>query len=394
MARQFLAKLTDDFRQPLYFLRPDLNFPAYDRCRVFRCLNVIFVNHAHLVGQQMPLLETPASEVPVRVGNERHQVEAEQFLYLGPGTNEVLEPHILRRARRRGLWCSHSANLTPESIKCGNGIFKRIAYEMLCNVPLLRGSQGEQLFCNLKVLSEDGQRVVRPAVGTKRKCTVDGIDQCASVTHNICFQLLLPIPVVKPLRATGDLHADTDAEPAGRLVVELSLTHGVRQTWLEHLADYDVVPPFAQLERPVVTVKPEHRATRFGNELAGTDLNAMTFKGRAERLGWARGSVCDAGCINFYLKSFPAAGVDVFVETEGMYVGIDMYSNIKLGKVFFVRHASVQIASYVYDEPGDANDSRLVSYGEVPAIAFSEAMGDLAKISGKSEEQKSEDQHA
>jgi hypothetical protein len=178
------------------------------------------------------------------------------------------------------------------------------------------------------------------------------------------------------------------------IVHPLELTHDVRQTWLKHLADYDVVPPFAQLERPVVTVKPEHRATKFGNELAGTDLNAMTFKGRAERLGWARGSVCDAGCINFYLKSFPAAGVDVFVETEGMYVGIDMYSNIKLGKVFFVRHASVQIASYVYDEPGDANDSRLVSYGEVPAIAFSEAMGDLAKISGKSEEQKSEDQHA
>jgi hypothetical protein len=174
----------------------------------------------------------------------------------------------------------------------------------------------------------------------------------------------------------------------------LELTAEVRQAWLKHLADYDVVPPFAQLERSVVRVKPEQKETKFGAEIAETELNAMTFKGRAERLGWARGSVCDAGCINYYTKSFPTAGVDVFVETEGMYVGIDMYSNIKLGKVFFVRNATVQLGSYVYDEPSDSNDPRLVIYGDVPAIAFSEAMGDLAKVSGKSEGHQPEAQNA
>ncbi len=174
------------------------------------------------------------------------------------------------------------------------------------------------------------------------------------------------------------------------IVHPLELASELRRAWLKHLADYDVIPPFSQLERSVVTVKPEQAKTKFGSEVAQTDLNAMTFKGRAERLGWARGSVCDAGCINFYLKSFPAAGVDVFVEVDGMYVGIDMYSDIKLGRIFFVKHASVEIGSYVYDEPSDANDSRLVSYGDVPAIAFSEAMGDLVKISGKSEAQPSE----
>jgi len=54
----------------------------------------------------------------------------------------------------------------------------------------------------------------------------------------------------------------------------------------------------------------------------------------------------------------------------------------------------VQIGSYVYDEPGDANDPRLVSYGDVPAIAFSEAMGDLARIAGKSEGQQPEAEDA
>jgi hypothetical protein len=198
-------------------------------------------------------------------------------------------------------------------------------------------------------------------------------------------------------RSLTDAADETYTLPNGcwvGIVHPLELTADSRQAWLKHLADYDVVPPFAQLERSIVAVKDEQKETKFGSDIAETELNAMTFKGRAERLGWARGSVCDGGGINHYVKSFPAAGVDVFVETEGMYVGIDMYSNIKLGKIFFAKHASVQIGSYLYDEPGDVNDPRLVSYGEVPGIAFSEAMGDLTKISGKSEGQQPEASHA
>jgi Domain of unknown function (DUF4132) len=174
------------------------------------------------------------------------------------------------------------------------------------------------------------------------------------------------------------------------IVHPLELTAENRQTWLKHLADYDIVPPFAQLERTVVTVNDEQAKTKFGNEVANTELNAMTFKGRAEKLGWGRGSVCDGGGINHYVKTFPGAGVDVFVGTEGMYVGIDMYSNITLERIFFVKHGSVQIGSYTYDEPGDTKDPRLLSYAEVPPIAFSEAMGDLIKISGKSATQETE----
>jgi hypothetical protein len=174
------------------------------------------------------------------------------------------------------------------------------------------------------------------------------------------------------------------------VVHPLELAPEARQAWLKHLADYDVVPPFAQLERSVVMATPEQAKTKFGNEVAETKLNAMTFKGRAERLGWTRGSVCDGGGISFYTKTFPGAGVDVFVETDGMYVGIDIYSDITLGKTFFVKHGSVQVGSYTYDEPGEPNDPRLVSFGDVPAIAFSEAIGDLGKISGKSKEQPAE----
>jgi len=156
------------------------------------------------------------------------------------------------------------------------------------------------------------------------------------------------------------------------------------QEWIRHLADYDVTPPFPQLERPVIRVKPDERDRTFSDIVTDTELNAMTFKGRAERLGWSRGSVCDAGGINFYLKTFPTAGVDVFVGTPGMFVGMGVEDEIKLGDVFFVKSGSVRVGSYEYDEPADRQDPRLVAFGDVPPIAFSEAMGDLTRIAAKS----------
>ena len=65
-----------------------------------------------------------------------------------------------------------------------------------------------------------------------------------------------------------------------------------------------------------------------------------------------------------------------------MYIGIDMYSGIKLGRFCFVKSGSVSSGSYVYDEPRDERDPRLLSFAEVPPIVFSETLGDLARIAG------------
>ncbi len=190
----------------------------------------------------------------------------------------------------------------------------------------------------------------------------------------------------RTLTDVADDPVELEAMATVGILHPLELEAERRLAWVKHLADYDVEPPFAQLERPVVLVEPSDSARLMGDRFAGTTLNGMTFKGRAERLGWTRGSVCDAGGISFYLKTFPSAGVDVFVGTEGMYVGMDMESEVTLGKVFFVRHGSVAIGSYTYDEPGDEADPRLVAFGAVPVIAYSEAMGDLGKTSGKAGE--------
>lgn len=182
----------------------------------------------------------------------------------------------------------------------------------------------------------------------------------------------------------NDDNAVTPGDEGGvGMVHPLEISADQRAAWVRHLADYDIAPPFPQLERPVLRCTAEQAGVRLGKTVEGTELNGLTFKGRAERFGWTRGSVCDAGGISHYLKRFTTSGVDAFVATDGMYIGIDMDTSIKLGCVFFVKTGTVSTAPYEYDEPGDPSDGRLIPWGEVPVIAFSEAMGELMRIAGK-----------
>jgi hypothetical protein len=167
------------------------------------------------------------------------------------------------------------------------------------------------------------------------------------------------------------------------IVHPLELSAEQRQAWTMHLADYNIEPPFLQMQRPVVYPAADEKDVKYSSKFAGTELNAMTFKGRAEKLGWHRGSVTDGGGVTFYCKSFPGAGADALLALDGMYVGIDMYSSIKLERLCFVKSGSVKFGSYVYDEPDNDKDERLIPFGQIAPIVYSETLGDLGKISGK-----------
>ncbi len=164
------------------------------------------------------------------------------------------------------------------------------------------------------------------------------------------------------------------------------LDEAARSAWQTHLADYEIASPFPQLERPVIAVKDDERGTKLCRDCNGTSLNALTFRSRAEKLGWARGSVADGGGVDAYRKVFPGAGVEAFLGLDGMFVGIGISDSITLQNLCFVRAGTVQIGSYLYDTPSDEADPRLIPFGEVPPVVFSEVMGDLARIAGQTGE--------
>jgi hypothetical protein len=192
-------------------------------------------------------------------------------------------------------------------------------------------------------------------------------------------------------RYTGDgslttVGGDTFALPASggiSLLHPLLLSEPDKAAWEDHLDDYEVMPPFPQLQRPVFICPNEERSVPKLQTVSGTELNAMTFRGRAERLGWVRGSVCDGGVIATYRKVFSGTGVDAFLELDGMFAGIGVNDSVTLGAVWFVKTGAVKTGSYVYDEPSSDADPRLLPAGSVPPVAWSEVMADLYKISGK-----------
>jgi hypothetical protein len=171
------------------------------------------------------------------------------------------------------------------------------------------------------------------------------------------------------------------------MVHPLELDDEALSGWRTHLADYEVEPPFPQLERPVVRVSDEDRGVKISRALAGTSLNAMTFRGRAEKLGWTRGSVGSVGSVDTYRKVFPDAGVEAFLGLEGLYIGFDTDDGIRLGDVYFVKGGTVSVGSYVYDNPSDVGDARLIPFGAVSPVVYSEVLGDLKRIAGQSAEE-------
>ncbi|MCA9670090.1 MAG: DUF4132 domain-containing protein [Myxococcales bacterium] len=167
------------------------------------------------------------------------------------------------------------------------------------------------------------------------------------------------------------------------IVHPLELSVDERERWGEHFVSYSVVPAFAQLDRRVARCPKDDAAKTMYFGVENKEVNAGTLAGRANRMGWRRGSVCDGGSVTSFHKVFASAGVDVILETEGIGVMVDQYSNATLKRAYFVEPGAVSFGSYVYDEPRDDSDKRLIPLGKVPPIVYSEAMAEIGRLSGE-----------
>lgn len=181
--------------------------------------------------------------------------------------------------------------------------------------------------------------------------------------------------------AEGGLEELPETDAFVGIVHPLELSAESVAAWRAHLERFRVEPPFPQLERAVERLDPVHANRRELAVAQGREVSAGTFRSRAERRGWARGSVVDAGGVSGYFKTFPGAGVEVTLELDGLYVGIDPMDTVTLGIARFARADTVKRGSYVYDDP-QAGDARVLPFGAVPPVVYSEVVGDLKAIAG------------
>jgi Leucine-rich repeat (LRR) protein len=170
------------------------------------------------------------------------------------------------------------------------------------------------------------------------------------------------------------------------LVHPMDLTGSERDEWKKCLSEKDVEPPFIQIERPVYTVADDEKGKSISFMFEETTLNCATFKSRAEKLGWRRGSVIDSGEVSSYRKSYEDKRIEVFIKTEGMGVQLDFDSEVTLCEFYFVKAGSIVTGSYTYDEPRNEDDDRLIKFVDVPGIIYSETINDLKKITKKKDD--------
>lgn len=105
--------------------------------------------------------------------------------------------------------------------------------------------------------------------------------------------------------------------------VRVGLAHRVTvgdeasETWLAHLADYEVSPLFDQFANGLPAVD---RALTELSDLEGHLSDTFSFRGVATKRGYQRGSAEDGAWFTDYTKSFSAAGLTAVLEFTGSYV--------------------------------------------------------------------------
>jgi hypothetical protein len=179
--------------------------------------------------------------------------------------------------------------------------------------------------------------------------------------------------------AVGGLEELPESDTMIGMVHPLELDAAPLEAWRAHLTRFKVKAPFPQIDRPVDLLDPLHGNRRSITLTEKKSVSAGTFRSRAEKRGWNRGSVIDAGGISSYYKLYPGAGVEVILPTDNFWVGCDPMDMVELGAAYFVKAETVERGSYVYNEPGP-DDPRVLRFDQVPPVVYSETISDLKAI--------------
>ncbi len=164
-----------------------------------------------------------------------------------------------------------------------------------------------------------------------------------------------------------------------RLAHPLDMDEQTAQAWQQHVADYDVTPPFAQLGRPVVHNDAASADATWWEACQGYVVNGGTMRSCWEKAGWELGARGDGGQIPVIWKWFREAGIDVALRIDGLHAYGIHTSNLLLLGLAFLRadpeHRTCRYGDYVGE-----NDPRLIKLGNVPPIVLSEAASDVQRF--------------
>ena len=164
------------------------------------------------------------------------------------------------------------------------------------------------------------------------------------------------------------------------IVHPMQLDATERGAWGQLFADYELVPPFTQLGRPVFELTPAERPLKEVTRFAKAQVDPHVVWYGLQKMGWVHGIPADGGHVDSMSKFFSGAGVTAEVHLDpGLSVGgMDWADKQAIAAVRFV--AGDPPRGYYYADKADA-----LPLGAVDRIVVSEVLSELSRIAAKAE---------
>ncbi len=183
------------------------------------------------------------------------------------------------------------------------------------------------------------------------------------------------------LTDNGDTPVTLPTEGQIRLVHPAAIDAQAQAAWLQHLADYEIMPPFSQMNRAVVRLGAEQREARWWEEYKGYLISESTLDARFNKAGW---SSCSTPYPGYSLwKATASAGIEGTQESIRLAKLEEDGANLVITRLGFVAAGALKKTGSSYNTNDlQTEDARLLPLGQVPPVVFSEAATILQAAAG------------
>ncbi|UOG48173.1 DUF4132 domain-containing protein [Leptospira noguchii] len=160
------------------------------------------------------------------------------------------------------------------------------------------------------------------------------------------------------------------------IVHPLLLSQEEKKSWGQLFSDYEIIPPFSQIARPVYVLSEEDKNKEEIPGFTDQKVKAEQLVFGLEKMGWSRGSAGDGGGIDEHSIQYPSDDVTAVIRYDGddLSYGNIGGQDLDLEGAYFVK--GLREPSFY-----EGKETKL-TLEEINPVAFSETLYSLLQVSG------------
>ena len=179
---------------------------------------------------------------------------------------------------------------------------------------------------------------------------------------------------------TDDEPVDTDGCSIG-IVHPLELDEASKAAWGEVLADYELVQPFKQLDRPIFHLPDDQGDDTKLHDLPKGRFPATKLIGAFNKYGWERGEALDAGVYCIHALTIPTADLTAVICYTGMWMGPMTEQDDQEIEAAYILKGHHEPKNLGWGNELDTKRLERVPWNQVPPKIVSEILAALKEMS-------------